>query len=157
MIYRIRCILTQGAGSGSGGGGGFYLKQNPTMYSEGRISSNAPVRSAAAMREAVQLDEDALAVGSSPRGAVAELGKNQRAPFSLLGRAVAESGSSQRSTQKRPITERLQRLDDGARDASQSEVRAPRKGRWGADDEEVSEGDDKRSREHKKHKKRRHG
>ena len=145
---RGSCVLTCDCGMQSA----FYLKQNPTMFSDGRQRA----RQAAAMREAVQLDEDDLAAGSAPRGAVAAVAQPPRTSSSLLARAVADSVAPDRPHSRRvPVSERLGSKPEAA--AESNKPTRGRRGRWGSDEEDrEDERAEDRAKQHKKHKRHRH-
>lgn len=127
--------------------GGFSLKPNPTLFSEGRGAAQG----AAATRSAAQDN--------------VEPPQQRRAGASLLARAVAAAVNPERNAPRRPISERLQRLEELPRKVSRGQPREdavavaasspPRKGRWGPDDEAESDAEEEKARRHKKHKKHR--
>ena len=136
------------------------LEQNPPVAGKQLAQQRA-----AAMREAVQEDEDALATGAPSRSAVAALtpGGRQSAP-SLWARAISGLAADAQPKRRPSIAQRLSRLGEASEalpSVADDGVRSPRKrSRSDAVAAADAEGQDRETArsekvKHKKHKHRR--
>ena len=137
------------------------LKQNPPV-----VGKQLAQQRAAAMREAVQEDEDALATGAQSRSAVAALAPGSSRQSSLWARAISGLAADAQPKRRPSIAQRLSRPEEESSEAlpgagvADDGVRSPRKrsrSDAAAADAEGQDQETVRSEKvkHKKHKHRR--